>query len=280
MQRNPDDYGMQAESRELTVMFCDLVGFTSTAEGMDPRALQERLNRIFSRLSAVISAHHGTIDKYMGDCVMAFWGAPVATGEHASQAVEAALGMEEALRALAQERADSGEQPMAAGIGLNTGEMFVGNMGSDVRRAYTVIGDAVNLASRLEGLTRKFGVSLIASESTFAQVPVLPPDYFWQELGSVRVKGRQSAVRVYTVRQCTTPEQTDALQEELNLWHAALDDWRASRLGPSWAKIRELRQKNDNFFLYQLYEGRVISALQRPESAQGDWDGTLQFDEK
>lgn len=278
MQRNPDDYGMQAEARELTVMFCDLIGFTAIAESMNPGALQERLNLVFSRLSAVISAHHGTIDKYMGDCVMAFWGAPVPSQEHARQAVDAALGMTAALQALARERAD-GEPPMSAGIGLNTGEMFVGNMGSDVRRAYTVIGDAVNLASRLEGLTRKFGVSLIASDSTHAQVPVLPPGCFWQELGSVRVKGRRKAVTIYTVRVSETPEQSDALVQELALWHEALSDWRRRGFGPCWAKIRELRQQNDEFFLYQLYEKQVISALRQPVSGD-DWDGTLQFDEK
>ena len=278
MQRNPDDYGMQAESRELTVMFCDLIGFTSMAEGMKPNVLQEQLNRIFSALSAVISTHHGTIDKYMGDCVMAFWGAPVPNQEHARQAVDAALGMTTALQALAREQVE-GELPISAGIGLNTGEMFVGNMGSDVRRAYTVIGDAVNLASRLEALTRKFGVGLIASDSTRAQTPVLPPGCFWQELGSVRVKGRQKAVTIHTVRVSENPDDTDALVQELALWHEALADWRRRGFGPCWAKIRELRQQNDNFFLYQMYEKQVISALRQPVSGD-DWDGTLQFDEK
>ncbi|MBQ9578207.1 MAG: adenylate/guanylate cyclase domain-containing protein [Ottowia sp.] len=279
MQRNPDDYGMQAEARELTVMFCDLIGFTATAESLEPQALQERLNQVLSRLSAVVSAHHGTIDKYMGDCVMAFWGAPVRNQEHARQAVDAALGMVEALRQLSIERQGRGLPPVAAGIGLNTGDMFVGNMGSNVRRAYTVIGDAVNLASRLEGLTRKFGVHLIASGSTREQAQVLPPGCFWQELGKVRVKGRQGAVTIYTVRMSETPDDTETLVQELALWHDALRDWRARSFGACWAKIRELRQQNDNFSLYQLYEKRVISALRQAPSAD-DWDGTLQFDEK
>lgn len=278
MQRNPDDYGMQAESRELTVMFCDIIGFTATAESLEPQALQERLNQVFSRLSAVISTHQGTIDKYMGDCVMAFWGAPVRTQEHARQAVDAALGMQEALRLLSIERQGRGLPPVTAGIGMNTGEMFVGNMGSNVRRAYTVIGDAVNLASRLEGLTRKFGVGLIASESTRVQAPVLPQGCFWQELGKVRVKGRQQAVTIYTVRMDETPEGAEALVQELALWHSALDDWRKRSFGACWAKIRELRQQNDNFSLYQLYEKRVISMLRQAPSE--DWDGTLHFDEK
>ena len=280
MQRHPDDYGMQAESRELTVMFCDLIGFTALAESVPPRTLQERLNLIFSRLSAVISQHHGTIDKYMGDCVMAFWGAPVPEPEHARLAVEAALGMIEALRTTSAERVAAGLPPIAAGIGMNTGEMSVGNMGSDVRRAYTVIGDAVNLASRLEGLTRHFGVNLVASASTYDQARELPPGFQWQELGSVRVKGRQSAVVIYTVRQAALPDGAEALAQELELWHDALRDWRQRSFGSCWAKIRELRQQNADFSLYQLYEKRVISALRRAPSDGDEWDGTLKFDEK
>ena len=280
MQRNPDDYGMQAESRELTVMFCDLIGFTTMAEGMKPNELQKHLNRIFSSLSAVISAHHGTIDKYMGDCVMAFWGAPVPTGGHAAQAVEAALDMMDALQTIARDRVAAGHQPIGAAIGLNTGEMFVGNMGSDVRRAYTVIGDAVNLASRLEGLTRRLGVRLIASASTREQAQVLPPGCFWQELGNVRVKGRRKAVTIYTVRKSETPDDTDALLQELALWHDALADWHRGRFGTCLPKIQELLRQNGDFSLYNIYEKRVFSALRRSLTTNEDWDGTLIFDEK
>ena len=285
MQRNPDDYGMQARAQELTVMFCDLIGFTAIAEAMEPTDLQQHLNEIFSSLGAVISQHYGTIDKYMGDCVMAFWGAPVPTAEHAQQAVEAALGMAAAIDRMAAERRALGLPVLTAGIGLNTGVVAVGNMGSDVRRAYTVIGDAVNLASRLEGITRPLGVNIIVSEDTHAQVHALPAGCLWQELGSVRVKGRSRPVVIYTVRSEGAgggdESQLDdgTLGEELALWQAALADWRARNFGACWTKIRALRHQNADFSPYKLYEDSVISALRFPPPAD-KWDGTLEFTEK
>jgi class 3 adenylate cyclase len=151
MQRDPRRYDMQARTEELTIMFCDLNGFTSLAETLPPAELQALLRELLERLSGVIARHQGTIDKYMGDCVMAFWGAPVANPRHARQAVEAALDIRAAIQAFNAERAAAGHGALAVGIGLGTGPVAVGNMGTALRRTYTVIGDAVNLASRLEG---------------------------------------------------------------------------------------------------------------------------------
>lgn len=194
MVQRPAHYGMQAQARELTVLFCDMHGFTSLSEHMPPLALQALLNDLLSRLSQVIHEHQGTIDKYMGDCVMAFWGAPVSMPDHAARAVAAALAMTEAMRAFNRERAAAGLPGIRVGIGLNTGVVSVGDMGSAVRRAYTVVGDAVNLASRLEGLSRRYGVDIVASDSTRAQAPGVP----WRALGRVRVKGRHEAVTIHT----------------------------------------------------------------------------------
>jgi len=152
MRADPGRYSMRAENRELTVLFCDIRGFTRLAEQLAPAELQALLNAYFSRLSEIISAHRGTVDKYMGDCVMAFWGAPVEATDHAELAVTAAIEMVAAVQALNERRRLAGRPQVQVGIGINTGVMSVGDMGSAVRRSYTVVGDAVNLASRLEGL--------------------------------------------------------------------------------------------------------------------------------
>ena len=275
MLRNPERYGMQARAEELTVMFCDLRGFTSLSETMEPLALQALLNDVLSRLTHVIRAHQGTIDKYMGDCVMAFWGAPVAQPDHARLAVDAAVAMSAAMRQLNAERAARGEPALAVGIGLNTGVMSVGNMGSDLRRAYTVIGDAVNLAARLESLSRVYQVDIVASQATVDHAAA--GQHLWQELDRVRVKGKHQATTIHTVR--AAPGQASAaLQAELALWQAALPLWRAGSFEEFRTKVNELQQANANFFLYRLYAARVASQLQTPPGP--GWDGTTDFDAK
>ena len=275
MVRNPERYGMQARAEELTVMFCDLRGFTSLSETMEPLALQALLNDVLSRLTHVIRAHQGTIDKYMGDCVMAFWGAPVAQPDHARLAVDAAVAMSATMRQFNAERAAYGAPPVSVGIGLNTGVMSVGNMGSDLRRAYTVVGDAVNLASRLESLSRVYQVDIVASQATVDHAAA--GQHLWQELDRVRVKGKHQATTIHTVR--AAPGQASAaLQAELALWQAALPLWRAGSFEEFRTKVNELQQANANFFLYRLYAARVASQLQTPPGP--GWDGTTDFDAK
>jgi adenylate cyclase len=195
---------MVAETREMTVLFCDLRGFTSLAETLPPEAVQALLNRVFDRLTAAIQRHQGTVDKYIGDAVMAFWGAPLDDPHHAAHAVAAARDMVDEIRRLNAERAAHAEPPIAIGIGINTGPMCVGDMGSPFRRSYTVIGDAVNIAARLEALTRSYGVDIIASESTRNQTP----DIEWLFLGPAQLKGRQASVKLYCP--APAPDSADA----------------------------------------------------------------------
>jgi adenylate cyclase len=273
MVKDPASYSMQAQMRELTVMFCDMRGFTHLSETMNPVELQGLLNTVFNQLTNVIRVRRGTIDKYMGDCVMAFWGAPVAMSDHAALAVQAALDMSSTLRTINAERLAQGLAPIGVGVGLNTGDMCVGDMGSDLRRSYTVIGDAVNLGSRLEGLSRLYGVDVVASEFTRAQAP----DFIWQPLDQVRVKGRAQAVHIYAPV-CQKDQLTPALAQELALWDRALDAWRAQAWAVCEQLLVELQRMSEEKVLYRLYAERVVSMNALPPDS--GWEGIAVFETK
>ncbi len=274
MVKDPDSYSMSASTRELTVMFCDMRGFTSIAESMPPTELQHLLNTVFSRLTQIIREHRGTIDKYMGDCVMAFWGAPVDAPDHAALAVRAALEMTREVARMNAERERAGLPLIGVGIGLNTGEMCVGDMGSDVRRSYTVVGDAVNLGSRLESLARVYGADIVASEDTRRGAP----EFVWQELDLVKVKGKAQAVAIHSPL-CRLGDEADpAIADELSRWQRVLAAWRAQRWDACETHLGELQRQNAKKVLYRLYAERVVSMKQSPPPA--DWDGATTFDSK
>ena len=273
MLKHPEHYSMQADSRELTVMFCDMRGFTALSECMPPLQLQALLNRVFTRLTEVIQGERGTIDKYMGDCVMAFWGAPVPAQDHAACAVRAALGMARAVEQLNQEHRAQGLPEIGVGIGLNTGLMCVGDMGSNIRLSYTVIGDAVNLGSRLEGLCKTYGVAIIASESTQS----MAPGFVWQELDRVRVKGKAQAVNIYTP--LADQSQASALNaDELACWQQVLAHYRAQDWAQCGQSLAALRRQAPQSVLYALYASRLEEMMSRPPPS--DWDGATHFDTK
>ncbi len=273
MVKDPDSYSMKATTKELTVMFCDMRGFTQMSETMEPTQLQMLLNSVFSRLTDQIRGHRGTIDKYMGDCVMAFWGAPVDTPDHASLAVKTALEMASAIRKLNEEHRVKGLPEIGIGIGLNTGTMCVGDMGSDIRRSYTVIGDSVNLGSRLEGLSKTYGVDMVVSESTRK----LAHEFAWQELDKVRVKGKENAVAIF----CPLAPlgQADAgITGELKLWGQTLKAYRDQDWDQCDVHLLNLRRLNANKYLYQLYAERVASMRMLPFDPE--WDGATNFQTK
>lgn len=194
MARDPLNYhGDISVDRELTVMFADIRGFTRIAEKMPPEILREYLNEVLTDLTECIYRYHGTVDKYMGDAVMAFWGAPVEDPEHAEKAVSAAIDMQEAIKRLSDRFVARGFPPVSIGIGINTGIVRVGDMGSKLRRAYTVIGDAVNLASRLEALTKHYRIPIIVGEATRASCDVRE----FEPIDTVVVTGRQGAVQIF-----------------------------------------------------------------------------------
>lgn len=270
MVKDPDSYSMQATSRELTVMFCDMRGFTKMSEHMEPTQLQELLTGVFSKLTSLIRANRGTIDKYMGDCVMAFWGAPVDTPEHAYLAVKSALEMANAVRDINLDHRARGLPEIGIGIGINTGTMCVGDMGSNIRRAYTVIGDAVNLGSRLEGLCKIYGVDIVVSETTRKQAQ----DFAWQELDRVRVQGKDLAVAIFWPMAPVAQLKEDA-GNELKTWVNFVKAYRAQNWDQADVLLLNLMRMNAKKFLYQLYAERVASMRLLPFDPE--WDGATNF---
>ncbi|MDQ6434275.1 CHASE2 domain-containing protein [Mesorhizobium sp. LHD-90] len=237
------------ERRELTVLFCDVRGFTTISEQMkdDPEGLTRLMNRLLNPLSDVILKAGGTIDKYIGDAIMAFWNAPLADPDHAVHAIEAALAMLKAVDALNVEREVEADifadkpHPLRIGIGINTGDCVVGNMGSDFRFNYSALGDAVNLASRLESETKAFGVSILVGEETARR---LGGKIALAELDSVRVKGKSEAVAVST----PVPEATaEALAEHAALL-ADVREGRSTSLDPRFDKLSKTLPRVEGFY--------------------------------
>ena len=271
MAEDPEKYNMDGESRELSVMFVDVRGFTTISEGLTPKQLREYINLYLTAMSEDIrSSHRGTLDKYIGDAVMAFWGAPVAFEDHASRAVATALLMQASAARLNQDFLARGWPSLKIGIGVNSGLMHVGDMGSSIRRAYTVMGDAVNLASRLEGITKVYGVGIAVGAATRAAAG----EFAYRELDLVRVKGKHEPVAIFEPLGLLS-EQTAAQQEELARWQQVLADVRAQRWEAASAGLQALPADTA---LYVLYRQRIAYYLQHPPGA--DWDGVTTFETK
>ncbi|MGQ7262803.1 CHASE2 domain-containing protein [Vreelandella sp. V005] len=270
MVESGESFGLEGEERELTVLFSDMRGFTAFSESIPPSELTEIMNRLLTPLTGAIHQHHGTIDKYMGDAIMAFWGAPLHDEHHAHHALEGAFAMLDALDGINNEFISEGKPALAMGVGLNTGSMSVGNMGSSFRMAYTVMGDNVNLGSRMEGLTRKYGVSLLVSETTAKQAP----KWCYRRLDKVRVKGRSTPLWILEPL-----GRWEALSEEKHQWHAAfeqaLEHYHAADFESAERTFRELDVQDPPT---QMYLARIEHFKSAPP--QEDWDGVWTHTEK
>ncbi len=274
MAENPEAYNMDGESRELSVMFVDVRGFTTISEGLSPKALREYINLYLTAMSEDIrSSHQGTLDKYIGDAVMAFWGAPVAFPDHASRAVATSLLMQASCARLNEDFLKRGWPELKIGIGVNTGPMHVGDMGSKIRRAYTVMGDAVNLGSRLEGITKVYGVGIAVGEAT----RLAAPEFAYRELDLVRVKGKNAPVAIFEPLG-RTADLPAAVLDELRAWDEALALVRAQRWDEAESRLRILRAAQPARGLYALYLERI--ALWRARPPGEGWDGVTTFDTK
>ncbi|MGZ4954821.1 MAG: CHASE2 domain-containing protein [Methylobacter sp.] len=268
MSQSDEEFSLKGESREMTVLFSDVRGFTTISEGMEPQELCELINDILTPVTRVIHEHKGTIDKYIGDAIMAFWGAPMQNPQHASYAVEAGLAILQALKTIQKDFKAKGWPEVDIGIGLNTGKMSVGNMGSQFRIAYTIMGDAVNLGSRLEGLTKQYGVKMIVSESTLQAAP----EFTYRELDKVRVKGKHKPITIYEplgVTEDISPEQLQILA----LLNQGLHGYRKQQWTDAQSIFEQLSEQYPQDKLYSIYLERIAYYLESPPEI--DWDGAF-----
>ena len=247
MLRHPERVRLGGERREMTVVFSDIRGFTSIAERLDSEELVQVLNQYFTPMTRLVLAEGGTLDKYMGDALMAFFGAPVALPDHAARACRAALAMRSKLAELNAGWRAEGKLPEGAalgiGVGLNSGEMSVGNMGSEDVFDYTVIGDNVNLGSRIEGLNKLYGTDVLASEATVKAAQAAGAGFLFRELDRVRVKGKKEPVAIYElVAERPAPPE---LEERAARFTEALAHYRSRRFEEAVAAFQALADEGD-----------------------------------
>lgn len=273
MARDPERYTMENKDAELTVLFADVRGFTTISEALSAKELAAYINEYLTRMSAIIAGGKGTLDKFIGDAIMAFWGAPLDDEDHARNAVFVAMEMRDEQRRLTADFAQKGWPAIDIGIGLNSGPMRVGNMGSKHRLAYTVMGDAVNLGSRLEGLTKNYGVGIIIGEATRARVP----DIACRLLDRVQVKGKNKAVEIFEPL-CLEQDLTTHQQDELRTWHQMMDAYFAQRWDDANAALARTETLGSPTFLVGLFKDRI--AEMRMMSLPDDWDGVTAFKTK
>ncbi len=261
---------LAGERRELSILFSDIRGFTSMSEQLSPEQVVTLLNRYFTPMTLLIRSSQGTVDKFIGDAIMAFWNAPLDVDNHAARAVSTALAMHDALADLNTElRRDYGST-MRIGVGIHTGQVYAGNMGTSDLLTYTAIGDSVNLASRLESLCPVYGVNVIVSEDVRRHCQQY---FFWQRLDRVRVKGKKQAVEIF---QPVRPEQVQERAGEFQAYDEALGAWdkgdfalaaeKFSALAASWPCL-----------LYELYVTRCETLCKTPPQ---EWNGVWTFTAK
>ena len=274
MAEDPEKYNMEPRAAELTILFSDVRDFTRISETLSPEDLREYINEYLTEMSNIIRGRHrGTLDKYIGDAIMAFWGAPMDDKEHAKNGVLAALEMQRQCPVLNEKFAARGWPPLRIGIGMNSGPVRVGDMGSRLRRAYTVMGDAVNVASRVEGRTKTYGVGILVGESTRRQVNGV----VFREIDRIKVKGKEEAVTVYEPIGLESDVDKKTL-DELKVWQQTLRAYRAQQWDQAEVNLLNLQRMNPDCVLYRAYAEKVAEYRRKPLPAE--WDGVTVFDEK
>ena len=268
----PEMLRLGGDKRRLTVLFSDIRSFTSISERLTPEGLVELLNVYLGEMTDVVFEHQGTLDKYIGDAIMAVWGAPVPHDDHAARACRAAVDMQDRLRVLDATFDEKGWPRLEIGVGVHTGEMVVGNMGSARRLSYTVIGDNVNIASRLEGLTKHYRARILASEDAVAEARGA---VVVRELDRVRVKGKAAPVGIFEVLGHVGDERwTQAVED----FAPALELYRTRRWREALDRFERILERSPGDGPSELYAERCRAFLADPPPA--DWDAVTVMDSK
>jgi adenylate cyclase len=274
--KHPEKLRLGGETRDMTVLFCDIRGFTTISEQFDAHGLTTMINKFLTPMTGIIMDRLGYIDKYIGDCIMAFWNAPLDDAEHARNACLAALAMHQRLAELegvwkAEAEAESRKfVPIHIGVGLNTGPCCVGNMGSEQRFNYSVLGDDVNLASRLEGQSKPYGVSTVIGPRTRELVP----EFAALELDLIKVKGKTKPVRIFTLLGDAAKAQEPGFQKHAQVHDRMLAAYRGQKWDEALALLAECREEGGPLEkLHDMYEERIGAFQLHPPAA--NWDGAF-----
>lgn len=264
--KEPENLKLGGRRQRMTAFFSDVRGFTTISEKLPPEQLSDVLNRYLSPMTEIVFENKGTLDKYMGDAIMAFFGAPVPYDEHALYACRCALKNLEKLKEIQEEFKAQGLPLIDIGIGINTGQMSVGNMGSNIVRNYTVMGDSVNLASRLEGINKEYGTRIVISEFTYADVK----DHVTaREIDRVKVKGKNEPVKIFELIQEGAPQ--GALKERLDLFARGYALYMEKRFAEAKSQFEQALKVSQTDPVSELFVERCEEFLAEPPPA--DWDG-------
>ena len=258
---HPEQLKLGGQKREVTLLFTDLKGFTAISEQMSPEAVSRLLNRHLTEMTRIILHHNGTVDKFIGDAIMAFWGAPLDDPQQAVHACRAAMEMQEAMVIMRQQLSSEGMPPLYMRIGIHSGSAIVGNMGSNDRFDYSAIGDTVNLASRLEGINKLYDTEILLSENTAAQIQ---QNFTLRQVDKVKVKGKLEAVEIFTLE---TNEIINSLNQE------AIDAYRSSQWDQSeslWNRVLEISPQDR---IAAIYLQRIAAFRKTPP--QEKWGGAV-----
>jgi len=266
MLKHPEKLKLGGDRKELSVLFSDIRGFTTIAEGLTPEDLVHLLNEYLTVMTDIVFKYDGTLDKYMGDAIMAIYGAPLDLPDHPIKACQSALEMINELKRLNQKWIGEGKQPMDIGIGINTSPMMVGNMGSEQRFDFTVMGDSVNLGSRLEGANKSYKTNIIISEFTFDRVK---NEFVCMELDSVRVKGKRQPVKIYNL--VGYKDLPDIQETVVNQFNQAVALYKKRKWDEAVHVFENITVMDANLYAAQVYIERCLDLKKNPPPA--DWDG-------